>query len=135
MFYSAERYSGHHYREPGSGCFSVTPASGLYCSPVAVALTASSGTGGTTFSWAPAAGLNVTTGANVNASPTVTSTYTVTGTGTNGCTSTATASITVGTPITVLATADTLEGCDPFGTVLHACVNPAYNTYNLNNNR
>ncbi len=38
-------------------------------------------TGAVTYSWAPAAGLTATTGANVVASPTVTTTYTVTGTG------------------------------------------------------
>ncbi len=110
---------------------SVTPSTALYCAPTPVALTATSGTGGTTFAWSPATGLNVTTGANVNATPSAAITYTVTATGTNGCTSTATASITIGTPITVDATADTTEGCSPFGTILHGCVNPAFNTYNI----
>ncbi len=110
---------------------SVTPTSALYCAPTAVALTASSPTGGTTFAWSPATGLNVTTGANVNATPSAATVYTVTGTGTNGCTSTATSSITVGVPISVIATADTIEGCSPFGTNLHACANPSYNTYTV----
>ncbi|MBK7852321.1 MAG: lamin tail domain-containing protein [Bacteroidetes bacterium] len=110
---------------------SVTPSTGLYCAPTPVALAASSGDPSATFAWSPAAGLNVTTGANVNATPSVASTYTVTATGTNGCTSTATASITVGTPIAVNATADTTEGCSPFNTVLHACANPVFNTYNV----
>ncbi|TAF77531.1 MAG: gliding motility-associated C-terminal domain-containing protein [Bacteroidetes bacterium] len=39
------------------------------------------GAGADIFSWAPAAGLNTTTGANVIATPTVTTTYTVSGTG------------------------------------------------------
>lgn len=110
---------------------SVTPTTGLYCAPTPVALAASSGDPSATFAWSPAAGLNVTTGANVNATPSIASIYTVTATGTNGCTSTATASITVGTPIMVSATADTIEGCSPFSTVLHACANPVFNTYNV----
>jgi hypothetical protein len=40
-----------------------------------------------TYSWAPPAGLNVTTGATVIASPTITTTYTVTGTNQYGCSS------------------------------------------------
>ncbi|MEP6675969.1 MAG: T9SS type A sorting domain-containing protein [Ferruginibacter sp.] len=64
----------------------VTPTTG--CGPLA--LTAS---GGTTYSWSPAAGLSATTGATVTASPTVNTVYTVTGT-TAGCSNTATANVT-----------------------------------------
>ncbi|HWY97777.1 MAG TPA: hypothetical protein VNY36_01720, partial [Bacteroidia bacterium] len=46
----------------------------LICAGATVPLTSS---GGTTYSWAPAAGLSATTGASVNASPTTTTTYTV----------------------------------------------------------
>jgi len=46
----------------------------LICAGATVPLTSS---GGTSYSWAPAAGLNTTTGASVNASPTTTTTYTV----------------------------------------------------------
>ena len=48
-----------------------------------------------TYAWAPAAGLNTTTGATVIASPAVTTTYTVTGTNAYGCTNTATVLVTV----------------------------------------
>jgi hypothetical protein len=65
-----------------------------YCSPgsPAIAINAS---GADTYTWLPAAGLDVTTGAAVNATPAVTTTYTVTGTNAlTGCMNTATASIT-----------------------------------------
>jgi hypothetical protein len=51
--------------------------------------------GANTYSWAPAAGLNITTGANVTATPTVTTTYTVTGTCALGLTGTSSITITV----------------------------------------
>ena len=108
---------------------SVTPSTALYCAPTPVALSATSGDMLATFAWSPAAGLNVTTGANVNATPSAATTYTVTAIGANGCTSTATALVNVGTPINVTATADTIEGCSPFGTNLHACANPSPNNY------
>jgi len=102
------------------------PTSALYCG-TAISVTAS---GAATYAWSPTAGLNNSTSATVLASPTATTTYTVTGT-TAGCSSTATVVITVGTPITVDATADTTQSCSPMGTVLHACVNPSFNTYTL----
>src|ERR1051325_525404 len=55
----------------------VNPPTGTICAGDTISLTA---TGAQTYSWAPAAGLNTTTGANVMAFPTVTTTYTVTGT-------------------------------------------------------
>ncbi len=47
------------------------------CNGTSTGLTA---TGGTSYSWSPAAGLSSTVGASVTASPSVTTTYTVTGT-------------------------------------------------------
>ncbi|MBK9733411.1 MAG: hypothetical protein IPO83_19330, partial [Chitinophagaceae bacterium] len=82
-----------------------SPTSASYCTPggSAVSLTASNAS---TYTWAPAAGLNLTTGASVSATPSSTTTYTVTGTDANGCVNTATAAITVAvTPQNVLATA------------------------------
>jgi|GEM_PF-495433 len=59
------------------------------CAPVT--LTA---TGANTYTWSPATGLNVTTGAVVIANPSVNTTYTVTGTNTaTGCVATATATV------------------------------------------
>jgi hypothetical protein len=51
--------------------------------------------GATTYTWAPTAGLNVSTGSSVAARPDTTTTYTVTGTDGNGCQNTATKTITV----------------------------------------
>ena len=48
-----------------------------------------------TYSWAPPAGLNVTSGPTVIASPTVTTTYTVTGTNAQGCSSDTTITVMV----------------------------------------
>ena len=45
-------------------------------------------TGGASYVWSPATGLNATTGTTVTASPVTSTTYTVTGTGTNGCVNT-----------------------------------------------
>ncbi|MGV9013245.1 MAG: beta strand repeat-containing protein, partial [Flavobacteriales bacterium] len=71
----------------------VSPNSANYCTGnAAIALTAS---GAITYAWAPALGLDATTGAVVNASPTATTSYTVTGTDGNGCVNTATSAITV----------------------------------------
>ncbi|MBK8685511.1 MAG: lamin tail domain-containing protein [Bacteroidetes bacterium] len=71
-----------------------------YCNPngVAVELNAS---GASNISWAPAAGLNTTTGATVSATPTANTTYTATVTDGNGCTATATSVITVQSGLTV----------------------------------
>ncbi|MBF9240015.1 HYR domain-containing protein [Hymenobacter sp. BT683] len=55
---------------------------------------ATGGVGEHTYSWAPAASLNRTTGSTVTASPTVTTTYTLTVTDANGCAA-ATATVTV----------------------------------------
>lgn len=72
------------------GCTAaITPSTSTICKGTTVPLTAS---GGTTYTWAPATGLDVTTGATVNAKPSVNTTYTVTA---NGGSCTATATITV----------------------------------------
>ena len=66
-------------------------------------------TGGTTYGWAPAAGLNTTTGATVIATPTVTTTYTVTIT--NSCGLISTESATVRVSNTVLTPSNTTSTC------------------------
>src|SRR5207247_335062 len=65
----------------------------------------------TSYSWAPAAGLNTTTGTTVNASPSVTTTYTVTGTVSGGCSATATSVVTINAAPTVVATATPSTVC------------------------
>lgn len=68
--------------------------------------TAINATGGVSYTWYPSSGLSGTIGAMVVASPTVNSTYTVVGQALNGCTDTAVFSITVNTPPSLLASAD-----------------------------
>jgi hypothetical protein len=70
---------------------SVTPNFPTIKTGQSVQLTAS---GASTYSWAPPAGLNATTGSVVTASPTVTTTYTVTGTDINNCQNSATSVVT-----------------------------------------
>jgi len=59
----------------------------LVCAGGAATLTVPSAGPGVTYSWAPATGLNTTTGRTVIATPTVTTTYIVTATVPSGCTS------------------------------------------------
>jgi len=76
--------------ETTTGCTAaISPNTSTICKGTTVALTAS---GGTTYTWSPSTGLDVTTGATVNAKPSVNTTYTVTAN--NGACS-ATATITV----------------------------------------
>jgi len=105
----------------------VTPTSGTYCTPggPAINLTAS---GASTYSWSPAAGLDVTTGATVNASPAITTTYVVTGTDGNGCANTASAAITVGASVTATATATPSSICAGNNSQLLAVGTQFYNT-------
>jgi hypothetical protein len=67
---------------PISDSGAITPQSSTICSGQNVLLTAS---GGTSYSWAPALGLNPAIGDSVVASPTVSTTYTVTGINANRC--------------------------------------------------
>ena len=69
----------------------VTPALTSICGNSSDTLVAS---GATTYTWAPAAGLNITTGNTVIVSPTTTTNYTVTGT-TGECTATSMSVITI----------------------------------------
>ncbi len=71
-----------------------SPADASICGPGGgtVNLTA---TGATTYTWAPAAGLNTTNGASVTASPSSTTTYTVFGSNVSGCAGTATQTVVV----------------------------------------
>jgi len=60
--------------------------------------------GGVTYAWSPATGLNSTTGATVTSTPVGTTTYTVTETDINGCNNTATVSVTVNPTPTITVT-------------------------------
>jgi len=62
------------------------------------ASTTLNGSGGATYSWAPALNLNNSAIATPTANPTVTTTYTVTVTSTNGCTATSSMVLTVNPP-------------------------------------
>ncbi len=53
------------------------------------------GSGASAYSWAPAAGLNASTGEHVYATPSATTTYTLTGTNTAGCLGTNTFTLTI----------------------------------------
>ena len=64
-------------------------------SNIAASLTNTPTISGVTYSWSPAAGLNITTGLNVSATPLVTTTYTVTATSPSGCSGTAIITINV----------------------------------------
>lgn len=72
-----------------------------------VTLTAS---GATSYTWAPAPGLNATTGASVTANPTTTTTYTVTGT-TGSCSSTTSVIVNISPSLTINATASPASVC------------------------
>lgn len=62
---------------------SIAPAGPTtFCIGGSVAL---SGTGASTYAWAPSSGLSAATGTTVSASPGITTSYTVTGTDSNGC--------------------------------------------------
>ena len=77
--------------------------------------TASGGTGGFTFVWSPATGLDATTSANPTANPAATTEYIVVVTDGNGCTDSDTLTVTVTGPqctISALA-AGTQTACDP----------------------
>ncbi|OYU80687.1 MAG: hypothetical protein CFE23_08165 [Flavobacterium sp. BFFFF1] len=76
----------------------VSPTSGSICNGESQTFTAS---GGVSYTWSPATGLNTTTGNTVIASPTSTTTYTLTGTDANGCVNTTTFTVTLKTPPTV----------------------------------
>lgn len=87
-------------QEATSACnLTISPASAALCKGKKQTLTAS---GATSYTWAPAAGLDVTSGAVVSASPTTTTTYTVTGDG-GACSKTVTVTVNPKPTVTVSA--------------------------------
>ncbi len=89
------------------------PASPSVCTGGSVTITAG---GASTYAWAPATGLNTTTGATVIANPTSTTTYTITGTSGAGCTNTTAVTVTVNPTPTVTCTPSSASIC-PGGNV------------------
>jgi uncharacterized delta-60 repeat protein len=81
--------------------------------------TSLSATGGVSYSWSPATGLNATNIANPVASPAATTTYMVTVTGANGCTKTDDVIVTVdkGLPVVNAGTDLTINGTTPSTTL------------------
>ena len=79
----------------GGLTLTISPATATICSGGSIGLTAS---GGSTYSWSPTAGLNVSNLASVTASPTSTSSYTVSSTS-NNCTASASRLVTVLSPV------------------------------------
>ena len=73
-------------------------------------------TGGTTYTWSPAASLLSNTGATVTSIATANTTFTATGTDANGCVNTGTASIVYTAPPAVTLTATTPSFCGTGGT-------------------
>ena len=98
---------------------SASPA-GPFCGAASTALTA---TGGLTYTWAPATGLDATTGATVNCTTTSTRTYTVTATGVGGCTGTANVTVTVNPlPLVISTTATPNPVCNGGNSNLNVAV-------------
>ena len=95
---------------------SVTPQNAVICAGQSVTLNAS---GGTSYSWSPAAGLSSTTVASPTASPTASTIYTVTVTNAAGCASTAQTTVQVrATPVLTVSPNQTL--CAGSSTTLSA---------------
>lgn len=89
-----------------------------FCAGNAAIITAS---GAATYTWLPAAGLNVTNQPTVNATPTSGVTYTVTGTDANGCVNTATSYIVPAALAPTAIVVDPSENCT-FGTQVNGTV-------------
>ncbi len=77
------------------------------------------GSGGTTYSWSPAAGLSNSGISNPVANPTSTTTYTLTVTDANGCSNTASVQVTVN-PLPVITVSGALSICSGSSTSLTA---------------
>lgn len=86
------------------------------CLGSAVSLTAS---GGDTYTWFPASGLNQTNTPNVTASPTITTVYELAGAGLNGCTDTIDVMVTVN-PMPTIDVGPDIDMCLGFTAPLNA---------------
>lgn len=104
------------------------PGSAQICGTGSVILSA---TGAVNYFWGPAAGLSGTTGTPVTATPSATTEYFVLGVDANGCGNLDSIVVTVSPAVTVAPTADTLQGCTPLTTVLHANASETVSNYNV----
>ncbi|MDQ3017326.1 MAG: hypothetical protein M3R25_11495, partial [Bacteroidota bacterium] len=119
----------------------VTPSDPILISPSSItrcqlepatSLTASSTYAYTNYTWTPATGLNMATGATVMASPSTTTTYTVTGDD-GTCANTASVVVTVlPAPTSPLAAATPNPACE--GTVVNLSSSAAILPYSINSN-
>jgi gliding motility-associated-like protein len=120
----------------GNGCtntatVTVTVVPGLTASAGAPASICQGGSttlnasGGTIYSWSPAAGLSSTTIANPVATPAATTTYTVAVTNGSGCTGSATVTITVN-PLPTASAGGPVSECAGSGTTLTATGGTSY---------
>ena len=101
---------------------SISPANPVICKGNSIVLTAS---GGASYTWSPASGLNTTTGATVVANPSVTTTYTVTNkVGT--CSRTANVTVTVETIPVITVTPSTSTICPGSSVTLTATGAPNF---------
>ena len=107
----------------------VTPAAPSICPGQSTGLTAS---GAATYTWTPALGLSITTGAIVSASPATTTTYTVTGTTASGCSNTRTVTVTVLPAVAVTATAAPAVICAGQNSILTATGATTYSWFPAN---
>lgn len=123
----------------GNGCentatqqVNVQQAPDLTVSPAAVTLCPDSAitisvTGGNSYQWTPASGLNTSTGSQVIATPTTNVTYTVTSASSAGCAATGTVSITVQPRLNPMATPDSVAICEGETVALQAQNGQVYN--------
>ena len=85
--------------------------------------------GGDNYTWTPATGLNITTGATVIATPAATTTYVVTGTDATGCVSSMSVTITVNPMPTATITSPSASVCTGGNVVITAATNAITPTY------
>lgn len=95
----------------------ISPAQPAICAGASKVLTAS---GGTSYTWSPSTGLNVTTGSTVTAQPAVTTTYTITGFNAFGCSATTTVTLTINPLPVVTVDPSSAAICKGFSTNLTA---------------
>ena len=87
------------------------------CSSSSVTINAS---GGTSYTWSPALGLNSSTGSSVQASPIISTTYTITAYNANGCSGTTTAVVNIAPNLVITLTASEDSICYGHSSIINA---------------